>query len=184
MDFSSFGAKNNNKMSDIAKRLTKGRREAASKNKELQDEQRLNLLKNINKSLKEENSELKNEIECLRSRLQNAKMIPSHSTNEIIEDLCVHLTNTEEEYSDKTIALAIEINSTSAKAYKILAEVLPFPNISIINRKYEEGISEFPKHLTQKEYVNDLVNAYKETNNTHTHAGLSARCACSQPLIN
>ena len=113
-------------MSFVAQRLTEGRCRAAAKIQKQQDEQRTNLYKNIIKGLHEEISHLKDEITILRSQIEKTTTPQYSSGNEIIDDLVLHLADEEIEYNSKTICLALEINSISAKTYKKLAKCVEF----------------------------------------------------------
>ena len=141
--------------------LTEGRYQAAAKLKKQQDGQITNFYQNIIKSLHEEISHLKDEITLLRSQNEKTTTPQCSTGDEIVDDLILHLSDKEAEYNYKTICLALEINSTSAKAYKLLAEALSFPSSSIIEKKLEATISGFPSQLTQTKNINDVVNTYK-----------------------
>ena len=77
-------------------------------------------------------------------------------------------------YTDRLIALSLQIRSISPKAYALLAANLPFPSSNLLDKYFEEEVKNIPEKLTNFENVNELVNLWKEKNNTSKSIAIDA----------
>ena len=64
-------------------------------------------------------------------------------------------------YTDRLIALSLQIRSISPKAYALLAANLPFPSSNLLDKYFEEEVKNIPEKIRNFENVNELVNLWK-----------------------
>ena len=144
--------------------LQDAKRRAREKNMSLEKFRKQNLLMNKLKKTQEECQRLNDELEILEEKVKNLIQEEVKYENKIIEDLVKHSKDEYHQFSQETISLAMEINTISPKAYKLLIDKLGFPEQHVIERTVNGVIDRYPKMLTDIDKVGEIVSDYKSAN--------------------
>lgn len=116
--------------------------------------------------LREHLAHAEEKIFALESQIDECRSVqPSEieENNPIISDLISHegTSTTNNDYCEETFNLAVQLREISPKAYSLLASKLPFPKASLIDKLFNETISNIPDLLKDVKNVNDLVDMWK-----------------------
>ena len=83
----------------------------------------------------------------------------------ILYDLLKHNVDKNDSYTNETMNLSLQLHSLSPKTYALLELFLNFPPIKTLEKEIEKGLLDLPEKITNVDYVNDVVDIWKEKRN-------------------
>ena len=151
---------------NVGERLTLARQKTREKKLAKAEEQRAQLTSNLLKAAQEEIKALQKEL-CILREQHNETPQCCNDLNEdkILNDIIVHKHNADAPYSDEMMALAMEVQATSRKAYSLLVKKLAFPKERDIEFKIRDTVADIPDYLCNLENAKDIMTLYKKNNN-------------------
>ena len=148
-------------MNDIGSKLSAFRKKSIAEKASKKEKRIINLQKNIQKTMQEENSYLHSVILDLQEQIKFLKQNEDNTKNAILKDLIHHVSEKNAKYSSELMSLAIELKTISNKAYQLLEQKLPFPSSRLVDETVNEIVIDLPKQLTELEGANTMIDIYK-----------------------
>ena len=87
---------------------------------------------------------------------------PSPVVDSILKDLVDHINSPDKDFSSEAYNLAMQIKSTSTKAYEIIVKKLGFPSSPRVDAMFNEAIEGIPEKLTDLTHIGNLFNLWKD----------------------